>query len=126
MSTVSPHRRSGRLARVRALLPGYVSFVYALVFIWGLGDVLSTFFAVSVTGTTVNELNPLVRLMLETEPLLVLALKAGVVLYAGVVLLACRDLVERVPGWRLWFAGVVAAGMLVVANNTAVGLAALP
>lgn len=118
MSTANPPRRFRRL-------PEYPAFVYALVLVWGLGDVVSTFFAVSVTGSTANELNPLVRAMLEVEPLLLLALKAGVVLYAGVVLLECRDIVERVPGWRAWFASVVGAGTLVVLNNTAVGLAAL-
>lgn len=125
MSSVRPSRRPGRLAALGARLPGYVTFVYALVLVWGLGDVVSTFFAVSLTGTTANELNPLVRVMLDTEPLLLLVLKAGVVLYAGVVLLECRDLVERVPGWRAWFAAVVGVGALVVLNNTAVGLAAL-
>lgn len=125
MSTASPPSRPGRLATIGDRFPGYVPFVYALVLVWGLGDVLSTYFAVSVTGATANELNPLVRVMLETEPLLVLALKAGVVLYAGVVLLECRDLVTRVRGWQLWFSAIVGAGLLVVANNTAVGLAAL-
>lgn len=106
-------------------LPGYVPLVYALVLVWGLGDISSTYFVVAATGTTVGEVNPLIRLMLDTEPLLVLALKAGVVLYAGVVLLACRDVVSRVPGWRVWFGGLVAAGVLVVCNNAIVGLAAL-
>ena len=110
---------------VRDPHPGYVTLVYALVLVWGLGDVASTYFVVAATGSTVGEVNPLIRLMLDTEPLLVLALKAGVVLYAGVVLLACRDVVRRVPGWRVWFGGLVAAGVLVVCNNAIIGLSAL-
>jgi hypothetical protein len=125
MSSAQSTGPVGRLAALGERLPDYVSLVYALVLVWGLGDVVSTYFAVSATGSTVNELNPLVRLMLDTEPLLVVAFKAGIVLYAGVVLLACRDLVQRVPGWRVWFGLVVVAGAVVVANNTAVGLAAL-
>ncbi len=106
-------------------VPSYVGFVYALVLVWGLGDVLSTFFALSVTGSVGMEANPWMRILLTHEPLLVLALKAAVVLYAGVVLLECRPVVQRVPGWRAWFTGVVGAGILVVLNNTLVGLAAL-
>jgi hypothetical protein len=113
------------LAGVGERLPGYVTLVYALVLVWGLGDVGSTYFAVAATGTTVGEVNPLIRLMLDTEPLLVIALKAGVVLYAGVVLLACRDLVRQVPGWQAWFLAVVGAGAAIVVNNALVGLAAL-
>lgn len=105
--------------------PGYVVLVYALVLVWGLGDIASTYFVVAATGSTVGEVNPLIRLMLDTEPLLVLALKAGVVLYAGVVLLACGEVVRRVPGWRAWLVFVVGAGALVVCNNALVGIAAL-
>ncbi|MHB9288593.1 DUF5658 family protein [Halobacteriales archaeon Cl-PHB] len=117
--------RFARLGAFREALPSYVGFVYALVLVWGLGDVLSTFFALSVTGSVGMEANPWMRVLLTHEPLLVLALKAAVVLYAGVVLLECQPLIERVPGWQAWFAGVVGAGGLVVVNNTLVGLAAL-
>lgn len=105
--------------------PGYVGFVYALVLVWGLGDVLSTFFAVAVTGSLDGEVNPWLRALLAHEPLLVVALKAAVVLYAGVVLLECRPIVERVPWWRAWFVGIVGLGWLVVLNNTVVGFVAL-
>jgi hypothetical protein len=123
----------GRLARSRAAYrglaaaaaPGYAGFVYALVAVWGLGDVVSTYVAVAAVGDAAVEANPWIRLLLETEPLLVAALKGAVVLYAGVVLLACRPVVERVPGWRLWFGGVVTAGWLVVVTNLAVAVAAL-
>lgn len=121
----SPRSRTSLRAGLRSWTPGYVGAVYALVLIWGLGDVVSTFFAAAATGGAAHELNPLVRVMLAHEPLLVPVLKAAVVLYAGVVLLECRDVVERVPGWRVWFVGVVGAGSLVVLNNTLVGLAAL-
>lgn len=102
----------------------YAVLVYALVLVWGFGDVVSTFLAARVTGAAGRELNPLVASMLAAEPLLVLALKAGVVLLAGTLLLTCRDVVVEVPGWRAWFGAVILAGSLVVANNTAVALAA--
>lgn len=105
-------------------LPSYVEYVYALVLVWGLGDIVSTYFAVSVVGHGM-EANPWMRILLATEPLLVLAVKAAVVLYAGIVLLECRSVVEKVPGWQLWFTAVVVAGWAVVLNNLAIGIAVL-
>jgi len=55
----------------------------------------------------------------------VLALKAAVVLYAGIVLLEAREFVQKTPGWRLWLSGLVVAGILVVANNLLVGVRVL-
>ncbi|MEF8787374.1 MAG: DUF5658 family protein [Haloarculaceae archaeon] len=110
---------------VERALPGYVESVYALVLVWGLGDVVSTYIAVSAVGHAGMEANPWMRLLLETEPLLVVVVKAAVVLSAGIVLLACRALVERVPGWQVWFAGVVVGGWAVVVNNLAIAIAAL-
>ncbi len=45
----------------------------------------------------------------------------AVVLYVGVVLLECRNVVERVPLWRAWLLTVVALGAVVVLGNTYVG-----
>jgi hypothetical protein len=104
--------------------PTYVEYVYALVLVWGLGDILSTYAAVSAVGPGM-EFNPWMRVLLATEPLLVAAVKAAVVLYAGVVLLECRAIVERVPGWQLWFAGVLVLGWAVVLNNLAIAIAVL-
>jgi len=112
-----------RLADREFSTPGYVEYVYALVLVWGLGDVVSTYVAVSAVGDPSMELNPWMAILLSTEPLLVLAVKAAVVLYAGVVLLACRSVVERVPGWQLWFAAVVTLGWAAVVNNLAIGIA---
>ena len=120
-----PRRNLPSLGALRGELPGYVGLVYALVAVWGAGDVLSTYFAVAATNGAGMEANPWMRLMLEIEPLLVLAVKAAVVLYAGVVLLACRSIVESVPGWRVWLYGTVVVGWLVVVNNLAVGFTAL-
>jgi len=99
----------------------YVALVYGVVLVWGLGDVLSTYFAYAAAGGGGMELNPWIALLLSHHPLLVLAVKAAAVLYVGVVLLETRPVVERVPGWRLWLVGLVLAGVLVVVNNLAVG-----
>jgi hypothetical protein len=105
--------------------PTYREFVVAMVLVWGVGDVLSTYWAMVLTGGVGMEANPLVRGLLAHEPLLLLGLKAAVVLYAGVLLLEGRPLVERVPGWRIWFTGLILAGTAVVLGNLATGLLAL-
>jgi len=104
--------------------PGYVQWVYALVLVWGMGDALSTLLATATVGPGM-EVNPWMRLLLEHDPLLLPVAKGAIVLYVGVVLLTCRSLVRRVLGWRLWFGGVVAAGVVVTANNLAVGIVAV-
>jgi len=106
--------------RVRLEMPGYVELVVSLVIVWGFADALSTVIAMTVTGSAAAEINPWIRLLLTHEPLLVIVLKGAVALYVGVVLLACRDVVETVPGWRLWFLGVIAVGTAVVVQNLAV------
>jgi len=111
-------------SEVRLEMPGYVELVVSLVIIWGFGDAASTLVAAAFAGPSV-EANPWIRLLLTQEPLLVVALKAAVVLYAGVILLECRSVVERVPGWRAWFLGVIGLGTLVVLGNVYVGLVAI-
>lgn len=106
--------------------PGeYVGLVYTLVLLWGLGDVLSTYFAYAVVGTSAGETNPWMAVLLSHDPVLIAVVKGAVVLYVGVVLLEYREVVERAPGWRLWLSGVVVLGVLVVLNNLAVGVLAL-
>lgn len=103
----------------------YVALVYALVLLWGLGDVLSTYFAYAALGTSDVEANPWIALLLAYDPVLVAVVKGAAVLSVGVILLTCREAIERVPGWRLWLVGLVVAGILVVATNLAVGVLAL-
>lgn len=105
--------------------PSYVELVFSLVIVWGFGDAISTLMALASTGTAVYEANPWIRLLLVHEPLLVPIVKAAVVLYVGVVLLECREVVERVPYWRGWLLGIVGAGAVVVLTNVYVGLSAL-
>lgn len=124
MSASEPHA-PGRPFSGGLRVPTYVEFVYALVLVWGLGDVVSTYIAVSAVGGVGMEVNPWMRVLLATEPWLVAVVKGAVVLYAGVVLLECRAVVERVPGWQVWFGAVVAAGWAVVVNNLAVSIAVL-
>lgn len=104
--------------------PSYVELVFSLVLIWGFGDALSTVFAAKHVGIGAEQ-NPWIRELLAIEPLLVILVKMAVVLYVGIVLLECRDIVETVPWWRGWLLGVVALGTAVVLNNTYVGLAAV-
>jgi len=112
------------LTAIRLEKPSYVELVLSVVVIWGFGDAVSTFVAAAHAGPTL-EANPWIRVLLTHEPLLVVALKAAVVLYAGVVLLECRSVVESVPGWRVWFLGIIGAGVAVVLTNLYVGLAAV-
>lgn len=112
------------LSEIRLEAPGYVELVFSLVVVWGFGDAVSTLVAATFAGPSL-EANPWIRLLLVHDPMLMVALKAAVVLYAGVVLLECRSVVERVPGWRAWFLGVIALGTAVVLTNVYVGLAAV-
>jgi hypothetical protein len=106
-------------------MPEYAQLVFALVFVWGFGDAVSTLVAYSFTGQFELEANPFVRMLLAHEPLLVLVMKAVVVLVVGVTLIGCRDLVEEVPFVRSWLLGVTAVGSLIVVSNLYVGLSAL-
>lgn len=47
-------------------------------------------------------------------------LKGAVALSACFVLLAARKQVTDVPGWRIWFLGMIAAGTVIVAQNLSV------
>lgn len=96
-----------------------------MVLVWGFGDVASTLLAAAATSTPTRELNPLVGFLLQIDPLLVVLLKAIVVGTAAAALLASRDVVEGLPGWRAWFATMVAVGSLVVGNNLLVAVDAL-
>ncbi|MFB6179839.1 MAG: DUF5658 family protein [Halorientalis sp.] len=96
---------------------GYAELVFALVFVWGVGDAVSTLLAFSVTGNLAMEANPIARTVLLHEPLLLLVLKAAVAVVVGIALLECRDLVTRVPLWRTWMFGVLALGTAVVVSN---------
>ncbi|MFC7072708.1 DUF5658 family protein [Halovenus rubra] len=103
----------------------YISMVYVLVLLWGLGDVLSTYFAYAAVGTAAGETNPWMALLLSHNPVLIAVVKGAVVLYVGVILLEYRNLVQRTPGWRLWLVGVVVLGVVIVLNNLIVGIIAL-
>ncbi|MFB6084878.1 MAG: DUF5658 family protein [Halorientalis sp.] len=105
--------------------PGYVESVFALVFVWGFGDAVSTLLALALTGDVGMEANPFVRELLAAHPLFMLAMKAAVALVVGVTLLTYRDAVERVPLWRSWILSVTGLGTLIVVTNVYVGLAAL-
>ena len=108
----------------RVVRPGYVELVFAVVLVWGFGDAVSTLLAADAVGIR-HEQNPWLRLLFSIEPLLIPLVKGAVVLFVGVVLLECRDIVESVPLWRAWFVAVIAAGTLVIAGNVYVALSTL-
>jgi hypothetical protein len=112
------------LSAIRLEKPGYVELVFSLVIVWGFGDAVSTLLAAEFAGAHL-EANPWIRLLLAHHPLLVIVLKAAVVLYAGVVLLECRSVVETVPWWRAWLLGIVGIGAAIVLTNVYVSLVAL-
>jgi len=119
MSAPTPTRSQSLIARATRL--DYVDLVFALVFVWGAGDLLSTLVAVNFVGIGAEQ-NPLVRSLLAISPLLLIALKMGVVLSVALVLLAYRSLVERVPLWRPWLTAIVGVGAFVVVSNVSVAV----
>lgn len=111
--------------RPPALRPAYTTFVVALVAIWGVGDAASTLLAMWLGGSVGLESNPLVRSLLAEHLLLLPLFKGAVVALAGGLLLEYDEHVESVPGWRLWFGGVLALGALIVVTNAYVALTLL-
>lgn len=103
----------------------YVSLTYALVLLWGLGDIFSTYFAYAIVGGNAGEANPWMGLLLTYNPILVAVVKGAVVLYVGIILIEYEDLVKTAPGWRIWLVTLVVGGILVVVNNLTVGLIAV-
>lgn len=113
------------LPQVRAEPTSYTELVFAVVVVWGFGDAVSTLVALVVTGHASFEANPFVRFLLATDPYLLIALKAGVVLVVGLALVCYRDLIQRTPYWRQWLHAVLVVGLFVVAANLYVGLSSL-
>ncbi|QSG11162.1 putative membrane protein [Halapricum desulfuricans] len=103
----------------------YVGLVAALVAVWGVGDALSTLWAIEATGSIGGEANPWIRAVLAHDPALLLVVKTAVVAVVGGLLLSQREFVQSVPGWRLWFGSLLAVGSIIVAGNVSVGLAAV-
>ncbi|WP_246986653.1 DUF5658 family protein [Halorientalis marina] len=105
--------------------PSYTDLVAALVFVWGVGDAVSTLVALALTRDLSLEANPLVRALLAQTPLLLLVMKAAVALVVGVALLRWRDPIQSVPLWRPWMVGVLGLGTAIVVSNLYVGLVAV-
>jgi len=116
---------SSRTLTGRLQHPDYVELVFAIVFVWGTGDLLSTFAALHYTGVGA-EANPLIRTLLAHEPLLVVALKGAVMLLVGIVLFEYRPAIESLSHWRVWLASLVGVGTGVVSINCYVALSAAP
>ena len=95
--------------------PKYVELVVAVVVVWGVCDGLSTLLAASFAGAHL-EANPLIRGLLPT-PSLAFGVKLAGALAAGLLALAGERFIRTVPGWRLWFAGLIAVGICVTGLN---------
>lgn len=111
--------------KLAVAVPRYAVLVAALVAVWGVGDALSTLWAIEATGSIQGEANPWVKAVLAHDPAFLVVLKAGVVAIAGGLLLTYQEFVESVPGWRVWFVGVLGMGSLIVLNNFYVGVVAI-
>jgi len=109
----------------RAKELGYTELVFAQLFVWGLGDAVSTLLALSTTGNLALEANPIARTVLIHEPMLLLVLKGAIAVVVGITLIEFRDTVTSVPFWRVWMFGIFALGTAVVMSNLYVGLSVL-
>lgn len=103
----------------------YAELVFAQMFVWGLGDAVSTLLALSTTGNLALEANPIARTVLIHEPLLLFVLKGAIAVVVGITLLECRDFVTSVPFWRGWMLGLFALGTSIVVTNLYVGFSVL-
>jgi len=114
---------STRTLAARLHSPDYVELVFGIVFVWGAGDLFSTFAALHYTGLWA-EGNPLIRMLLAHNPLFVVALKGAVMLVVGLTLFQYQSAVEQLPAWRLWLGGLLGVGTGVVALNLYVAFTA--
>jgi hypothetical protein len=108
--------------RLRFEPPDYAELVLAVVVVWGVCDGVSMVLAAEVAGAQ-YEANPLMRTLLPT-PMLALAVKLAGALLAGALALAGERFITTVPGWRVWFAGLIGVGLAVTALNLLVAFAA--
>lgn len=88
-----------------------------LVFVWGIADTASTFVSIHATDGTHLELNPLIRMLLETNPAAMVVLKLVVAGVAGLLALGGRKHIEAVPRWEYVFAVMIGVGVGVSVVN---------
>lgn len=107
--------------RLRFETPDYTELVLAVVVVWGVCDGLSMVLAAEFAGAHL-EANPLMRALLATPPL-AFVVKLGGAVAAGALALAGERFITTVPGWRVWFAGLIGVGIAVTAINLLVAFA---
>lgn len=107
--------------RLRFESPDYAELVLAVVIVWGVCDGLSMVLAAEFAGRRL-EANPIMRALLATPPLAI-AVKLGGAVAAGALALAGERFIRTVPGWRVWFACLIGAGIGVTALNLLVAFA---
>ena len=101
----------------------YAELVVSVVVAWGICDGVSTLLAAALVGAAF-ETNPLVRTLLPT-PSLAFSVKLGATVFAGALALAGERFITTVPGWRLYFAGLIGLGIGVTGLNVVAVIAVL-
>jgi hypothetical protein len=107
--------------RLRFEKSDYTELVVAVVIVWGFCDGLSTLLAAEFAGKHM-EGNPLIRALLDT-PTVAFAVKPVASLAAGALALAGERFIRTVPGWRIWFGGLIGVGLGVTVLNLLVAFA---
>lgn len=107
--------------RFRFEQPAYAELVLAVVVVWGVCDGFSTLLAAEFAGAHL-EANPFIRSLLSM-PVLAFVVKLGGAVAAGAIALAGERFITTVPGWRVWFAGLIGSGLGVTGLNLLVAFA---
>lgn len=95
----------------------YHAITGALVFVWGIADTASTFVSLYAVNGAHLELNPFIRVLLETSPVAMVAVKLLVASVVGLLALWGRAHIEAVPGWKNAFGVMIGVGVGVSVVN---------
>lgn len=114
--------------RVDARVQEYWNWIAVALFLLITVDMITTMYAATVVGVA-NEANPLIRWSLLQGPVVYAAINLAAVVLVTVLFDQVVALLRRTPepfdrylaaGIEAWLGGLLAAGLLVFANNLAV------